>query len=84
MKGLRSQRGFPDLVIYEPRGGYHGLFIELKQEGTKLYKKDGEPCTPHLHEQEYTLHQLRQRGYMAVFAVGWDEAKDIIDDYLNE
>ena len=30
MKNLRSRRGFPDIVVYEPRGDY-GLFIELKR-----------------------------------------------------
>jgi hypothetical protein len=41
LKSLRSGRGFPDLVIYEPSctGKYSALFLELKQEGTKLYNK---------------------------------------------
>ena len=30
-KKLRSSKGFPDLVIYEPRGNYHALFLELKR-----------------------------------------------------
>ena len=25
-------KGFPDLGIYEPRGKYHGLFIEIKEQ----------------------------------------------------
>ena len=33
-KRLRSCKGFPDLVIYEPRGEHKGLFIELKREVT--------------------------------------------------
>jgi hypothetical protein len=84
MKGLRSQRGFPDLQIMEPRNGFHGLFIELKQEGTKLYNKLGLPATPHIGEQLDCLVELRMRGYMAEFAVGYSEAKNLIDDYLNE
>ena len=41
-KRLRSCKGFPDLVIYEPRGEHKGLFIELKREGENILKKDGE------------------------------------------
>ena len=83
MKALRSNRGFPDLAIYEPRGRYHGLFIELKKEGTNLYKKSGAPATPHIGEQIECLLNLRPRGYMAEFAIGFEQAKQIIDDYLK-
>jgi len=84
MKSLRSNRGFPDLVIYRPSSWYYGLFLELKQDGTKLYTKDGRPATPHIAEQLECLEKLRTEGYKAEFAVGFDQAKDIIDDYLNE
>ena len=84
MKSLRSTRGFPDLVIYRPSSWYHGLFIELKQDGTKLYTKDGRPATPHIAEQLECLVKLRTEGYKAEFACGFDQAKNLIDDYLNE
>jgi hypothetical protein len=88
MKALRSNRGFPDIVIYEPRyasGGaiFHGLFIELKAEGTKLRKKDGQPATPHITEQYDCIIKLLEKGYAAVFAIGFDEAKRMIDNYLK-
>ena len=41
MMQLRSERGMPDVRIYFPSRGYHGLIIELKKEGTVIYKKDG-------------------------------------------
>jgi len=84
IKSLRSNRGFPDIVIYEPRGKYHGLFIELKAEGTKLYKRDNmTPATPHILEQMEMQTQLQQRGYRCSFAIGFDDAKKIIDNYLK-
>ncbi len=83
-KKLRSSRAFPDLVIYEPRHGYHGLFLELKRDGEKIFKKDGSLVSnPHLEEQMSMLILLGERGYRADFAVGFDQAKRIIDWYLS-
>jgi hypothetical protein len=85
LKKLRSGRGFPDLQIMEPRNGYHGLFIELKASDVKMKKvKSDEWLTPHIPEQAEMLEKLRQRGYCAEFAIGWDEAKKLIDNYLKK
>lgn len=62
---------------------YNGLLIELKKEGTRLKKKDGSWATDHIAEQAGMLEMLESRGYKAVFAVGFDEAKSIIDEYLG-
>lgn len=60
-----------------------GLFIELKKDGTRIYKKDGTLVSDeHIREQYDMLEDLRQRGYAAEFACGFDEAKKIIDEYL--
>lgn len=61
-----------------------GLFLELKREGTRLKKKNGEWATEHIAEQAKVLDDLRERGYCAEFAVGFDEAKRIIDEYLGK
>lgn len=72
----------------------YGLFIELKREGEKLYpgpraknrflSADGkEYKTEHLREQADVLFELQQRGYEAEFAIGYDEAVKIIDNYLS-
>ena len=82
-KKLRSSKGFPDLVIYEPRGNYHALFLELKREGEKITNKKGELKTDHLREQEEIIQKLNLKGYLACFAIGFDEAKKIIDLYLK-
>lgn len=63
---------------------YLGLFIELKKEGTRIFKKDGTLVSDaHICEQFDMLEQLRRRGYMAEFACGFDEAKKVIDGYLG-
>lgn len=60
-----------------------GLFLELKKEGTRLRKNNGEWATEHIAKQAEVLQKLRERGYWAEFAVGFDEAKTIIDEYLG-
>ena len=83
-KRLQQHRGYPDLFIAEPRGKYHGAYIELKKAGTRIFKKDGTlVADEHIREQFDVLEQLRKRGYMAEFACGFDEAKEIIDNYLG-
>lgn len=62
---------------------YHGLFIELKKEGTRIRKKNGEWASEHIAEQAEVLLKLRDRGYKAELAVGFDAAKRIIDEYLH-
>lgn len=84
MKKLRSGNGFPDLMIFEPRGDFFGLFIELKREGERVWLKDNSLSTDeHIREQHGMLKDLNERGYFATFACGFEEAKEIIDSYLK-
>ena len=82
-------RGWPDMFIAEPtwdknsNKDYHGLFIELKKDGTRLKKRNGEWASEHIAEQNEMLERLEFRGYAAHFAIGFDEAKKIIDNYLG-
>jgi hypothetical protein len=64
--------GFPDLFIYEPRGKYNGLAIELKIGYNKPSKK-----------QIYWIDQLNNRNYLAKVCNGWDETIKTIDKYLK-
>lgn len=81
-----GRRAWPDMFIaqakMQPRI-IHGLFLELKRDGVKIHKKDGElVADQHIREQARLLDELRKRGYAAEFACGFDEAKKIIDEYL--
>ena len=83
-----GRRAWPDLFIAEPVfkedcTGCYGLFIELKKDGTRLKKKNGEWASDHIAEQAEMLERLELRGYRAMFAVGFDEAKKIIDLYFK-
>lgn len=81
-KRLQHGRAWPDLFLAEPRGKYCGLFIELKREGTKVFLRNGRVAAGHYSEQAAILQQLVDRGYMAVFAIGFDQAQLIIDEYM--
>lgn len=64
--------GFPDVFIYEPKGGYFGLAIELKVKGNY----------PSQYQRKW-IERLNERGYKAVVCTGFDDAKKVIDDYFN-
>ena len=81
---LRSDRGYPDLFIAEPRGKYHGMYLELKTENARVYLKSGILSTEkHIQEQAVVLQKLTSKGYYANFAQGYDDAIKQIDDYLG-
>lgn len=86
-----GRRAWPDMFIAEPKTittdgdkyRFAGLFLELKRDGTRLKKKNGDWASEHIKEQRDVLFDLLARGYLAEFAVGFDEAKKIIDEYLR-
>ena len=81
---LRSHRGMPDITIYEMRHGFGGLLLELKAEGSRILLKNGSMTKDaHIREQAEVLRMLQNSGYLANFAVGIDEAMNIINWYLS-
>lgn len=66
--------GVSDLIIYEPRGGYSALFLEMKRE-------DGGSGAS--ENQLFFLRQVEERGGYGVVADGFDEARVFIDNYLS-
>jgi hypothetical protein len=65
-------KGFPDLQITEARGGYYGLFIEIKQ--LKRYATK---------EQKQWILDLTDRGYKALVTKGLEQTINEIDKYLK-
>ncbi len=89
-KHLRSNKGFPDLFVMEPRDGFRGLFIEIKKEDAEIFCKrktdvDGRPAMAddHVKEQAEVIRILSEKKYKACFAIGFDHARKIIDEYLQ-
>lgn len=65
--------GVSDLIIFEPRGGYSALFLEMK-------RKDGGEVS---QNQRDFIIEIEKRGGYGAIANGADEAIEIIDTYFN-
>lgn len=86
-----GRRGWPDIFIAQPMfnkkdniyNGFFGMFLELKKEGTRIYKKDGSFASPHIEEQARMLDALTRKGYYTQFGIGFEDCKKKIDDYLG-
>lgn len=73
LKLMGYRKGTPDILIFEARKGFHGLFIEMKK--LKGGKKE---------DSQKEFRQLAiDRGYKSVFVEGSQLAIDIIEDYLG-
>lgn len=65
-------KGIPDLIIYEARGGFHGLAMELKTRSGTLSE-----------EQQKWIDDLKLRGYQVVVPRSVDECKSALLDYFK-
>lgn len=65
--------GLPDICLPVARGGYHGLYIELKR------RKGGTVSG----EQQGWIKALTREGYRATVCKGWEEAAAEIVSYLD-
>ena len=84
VKRIKYGKYWPDLIVFEPRGGYNGLAIEIKRNGPEIYTRDGRlRQTAHIQGQAEMLARFRERGYMAEFVCGFDEAQQMIDGYTR-
>lgn len=84
VKRLHSENGIPDLSIDEPRGGWFGLKIEMKATGNSPFRKNGMlKDNDHLRTQWKMLMRLSNKGYLAGFCTGFDQAKELVDWYMS-
>lgn len=73
LKGMGVKPGVLDLCLPVKRGGYSGLYIELKKlKGGKVSQ-----------EQREWIDHLRSQGFGAIVCHGWIEARKVLIDYLN-
>lgn len=71
-KAMGYLAGTPDMLIFEPRKGFHALFLELKSAKGKLSDS-----------QVFFLKSANERHYLAQVCFGYDEAIKTLEDYLG-
>ena len=76
--------GWCDIIVLEPKGGYHGLLIEVKKDESQLLTKKGVPKTDkHNLEQQSFARKVDAKGYRYLYACGLDMGIEIINDYMS-
>jgi len=80
---LRHERGFPDLMIFEMRGGYGGLFIELKKDRDEVFTKSGDYRQDKHNVEQREFHiRLRKKGYRVEYGFGFKDTIEKIRAYM--
>jgi len=74
-EGVKS--GVPDLFLPVPRitpftDGYYGLYIEMKAPKGRTSEN-----------QEWWIEKLEKRGYRVEVCYGFEEAREVIEEYLS-
>jgi TPR repeat protein len=72
LKRQGVKAGVPDICLPVLKGHYAGLYIELKVGKNKVSEK-----------QSAWIEKLRNYGHKAEVCYGWEEAKDVIINYLT-
>lgn len=74
LKASGVKPGVPDICLPVPRGGLHGLYIELKRRRGGSISR----------EQAAWMTYLAGQGYECALCKGWEAAKDVILAYLDK
>lgn len=72
LKRMGVKPGVPDLHLPVARGGFHGLYVEMK-------RRDGGRVSS---EQRVWLAALHAAGHCVAVCEGWEQAVAVIRDYL--
>lgn len=74
LKAQGVKPGVPDIFLPCAKKGFYGLYIELKrQKGGRVSE-----------EQKSMIDALRDEGYKVAVCKGWEEAKNVITEYMND
>lgn len=72
LKRQGVKAGVPDICLPVARGGFHGLYIEMKAGKNKTTDK-----------QNKWLAALNAQGYCTAVCYNWQEAKELLENYLK-
>lgn len=74
MKAEGVSAGVPDICIPVPNKKYHGLYIEMKRQKGGVVSEN----------QKKWIDRLNQNGYLAVVCRGFEEAREVVKEYMKE
>jgi len=72
LKREGAKAGVSDIFLPVARGGFHGLYIEMKAGKGSASSN-----------QEWWISEVTKQGYLAKVCFGWIEAKEVIERYLE-
>lgn len=72
LKRQGVKAGVPDLCLPVSRGGFHGLYIEMKYGKNK----------PTENQNEW-MNALQNQGYAVAVCYSWEQASKVITDYFK-
>lgn len=72
LKCQGTMAGFPDLFLFVPAGGYHGLMIEMKAPNGRLSVA-----------QKKVLPRIESQGYRVEVCYSTESAIEVIQQYLD-
>ena len=72
LKQAGLKPGVPDVCLPTAHGGYIGLYIEMKVKPNKP-----------TDNQKQWLRALREAGHFVAVCYTWEEAKNLIEEYLG-
>lgn len=65
-------KGFPDLFVCEPKGIFHGLFIEMKSKNGQMTK-----------EQKEIAQKLQAKGYATAICKNFETFVNLVKVYMQ-
>jgi len=81
LKDAGYRAGTPDIMVFEPRRRWHGLFIEMKRPDVDILDKSKGKVSP---SQKEFIGEASKRDYCCHVCYGSDDALTQISHYLTD